>query len=125
MILESLTRIETEIILRQWLFGLAIFAAGYGYGSITPEPDESNMRPWIVFVRNNILVKILVSGLMIAISGVIIDYWIFQVVIPRLNSNFVVGVLTIIISVLWAGIGPVIAKWLSFKNYNAVEGING
>lgn len=121
MIQDILSNIEWHVIARQYAFGLLVFGIGLMYGKLTPAPDESKMRDWIVYVRHDSLAQGLMAGLIIAGSGITLDYWIYHVVIPRFQLHPIAGVGIIVLGLIFGGVGFPIGKWLAFNEYNPVS----
>ena len=121
MMQDIFTQEALMIAVRRWLLGLLVMFAGYTYGKLTPEPDESNMRWWIVYARNNNWAKIALVTVIVVGGGLAADYWLYQVLIPRFSENVLIGAATLLMGVLFGGLGFPLGKWATHTDYKAVE----
>lgn len=113
--------IEWSHTVRLWAFALVIIGLGYLIGKVRDDLDDDELRPWVVWFRETKYRRGALAGTSAALGAIMLDYWVYEILIPRYNMHPVAGVSIAILGIIGLGAGFPLAKWFTETDYTAIK----
>jgi hypothetical protein len=113
--------IEWDILIRRFVIAIVFIVGGVGLGKIQ-DVNKETLRPWVKYVRQRPVLRLVVLGVLAAVSATLFDWWLFDFVVAQYETNRLLGHVTVFFGLLALGAGFPLGEWVAHTDYKPIEG---
>jgi len=106
------------MILRQFAIGMSLFGIARLYGVFREDVDETELEGWIVYIRNNTALNAVISGILVALMGIVGDWYLFQTLLPAIETGGLRLGYVILTGLFSIGLGLSVGKALTHIDFD-------